>query len=267
MGKSLVIVSSEAVAKTLGKCLGRGFVVKASQGAVKELAAKLTPDFRPDYQLIPSQKARLAELRQAARAADSIYVAAEAGAAAEMLCHHLQQELGPINRIVLGELTPAAVQQAWAQPAAVNMNLVEAEHARLVLERLQTGGAATMAERLAEVEQGLVDWRMVVSDFQERLPAPAKAAPRPKPRGKAPSSSARNACPLCSTGRIVERRNAQGQTFYGCQRYPECHFTASGPPLLEKCPQCSSPYLVEKNGWAQCPNKPCGWKRELTSEH
>jgi len=74
-------------------------------------------------------------------------------------------------------------------------------------------------------------------------------------------------CPNCSEGEVVERRSKRGKTFYGCNRYPECDFVAWGKPLDEKCPECGSPYLIEK--WlkagpvAQCPNNECKFKKPL----
>jgi DNA topoisomerase-1 len=72
-------------------------------------------------------------------------------------------------------------------------------------------------------------------------------------------------CPECSTGEIVERRSKRGKTFYGCNRWPECNFVAWGKPVPEKCPECGSPYMVEK--WLkagavwQCPNPDCKHKQ------
>jgi DNA topoisomerase-1 len=75
------------------------------------------------------------------------------------------------------------------------------------------------------------------------------------------------ACPNCTEGQLTERRSKRGKTFYGCDRYPECDFVAWAKPILEKCPSCNSPYLVEKHlksgSWAACPNKECKYKREL----
>jgi DNA topoisomerase-1 len=74
-------------------------------------------------------------------------------------------------------------------------------------------------------------------------------------------------CPNCSEGEIVERRSKRGRTFYGCNRYPDCDFVAWGRPVAEKCPDCGSSYLIEKflkaGPVAQCPNKDCGYKREI----
>ena len=75
------------------------------------------------------------------------------------------------------------------------------------------------------------------------------------------------ACPNCTEGQITERRSKRGKTFYGCDQYPKCDFVAWAKPINEKCPECSSPYLVEKylksGNFAQCPNKECKYKREL----
>jgi DNA topoisomerase-1 len=74
-------------------------------------------------------------------------------------------------------------------------------------------------------------------------------------------------CPNCTQGEVVERRSKRGRTFFGCNRYPECDFVAWGKPILEKCPECGSSYLIEKflkaGPVAQCPNKECGFKHPL----
>ncbi len=74
-------------------------------------------------------------------------------------------------------------------------------------------------------------------------------------------------CPTCHKGDIIERRSKRGKTFYGCNEYPKCDFVAWGKPIAEECPECKSPYLIEKylksGNWAQCPNKECKFKHEL----
>ncbi len=73
-------------------------------------------------------------------------------------------------------------------------------------------------------------------------------------------------CPECTEGEIIERRSRKGKTFYGCNRYPDCKFVAWGKPVAEKCPDCGSPYMVEK--WLkagpvwQCPNAECKHKQD-----
>jgi DNA topoisomerase-1 len=75
-------------------------------------------------------------------------------------------------------------------------------------------------------------------------------------------------CLLCHEGDIIERRSKRGKTFFGCNLYPKCDFVAWAKPIVEECPSCKSPYLIEKylksGSWAQCPNKECKFKRELT---
>jgi DNA topoisomerase-1 len=74
-------------------------------------------------------------------------------------------------------------------------------------------------------------------------------------------------CPDCSEGDIIERRSRKGKTFYPCNRWPACDFVAWGKPVPEKCPECGSPYMVEK--WLkagpvlQCPNNECKHKQPL----
>jgi DNA topoisomerase-1 len=74
-------------------------------------------------------------------------------------------------------------------------------------------------------------------------------------------------CPDCSEGEISERRSRKGKTFYGCTRYPECKFVAWGKPVAEKCPECGSPYMVEKwlkaGAMWQCPNAECKHKQPV----
>src|SRR5919202_242983 len=98
MAKSLVIVESPAKAKTIGKYLGKNFDVKASLGHVKDLPKKdlavaVDADFRPDYQIIEGKKKLVTELKQAAKKAESVYLAADPDREGDAICQHLQEEL------------------------------------------------------------------------------------------------------------------------------------------------------------------------------
>jgi len=77
-------------------------------------------------------------------------------------------------------------------------------------------------------------------------------------------------CPNCSEGEVVERRSKRGKTFYGCSRYPDCDFVTWAKPVAEKCPDCGSPYLLEKwlksGGSLQCPNRECKFKKVVEPE-
>src|SRR5215813_8714543 len=98
MAKSLVIVESPAKAKTIGKYLGKQYVVKASLGHVKDLPKKnlsvdVDNDFTPVYEVIEGKKKLVAELKAAAKGADSVYLAADPDREGEAICYHLQEEL------------------------------------------------------------------------------------------------------------------------------------------------------------------------------
>src|SRR5262245_7948544 len=146
MAKSLVIVESPAKAKTIGKYLGNQYIVKASLGHIKDLPKKdlavaVDSDFRPDYQIIEGKKKLITELKQTAKKVDSVYLAADPDREGEAICFHLQEELngrnGPqIYRVMFNEITQNAIRKAFEQPLTVNINLVEAQQARRVLDRL-----------------------------------------------------------------------------------------------------------------------------------
>jgi DNA topoisomerase I len=148
MGKSLVIVESPAKAKTIGKYLGKQFVVKASLGHIKDLPKKdlavdVEHDFTPRYEVIEGKKKLISELKTAAKGVDSIYLAADPDREGEAICWHLQEELeskkakGPaFYRVMFNEITANAVKKAFDKPRSVNINLVDAQQARRVLDRL-----------------------------------------------------------------------------------------------------------------------------------
>ena len=147
MAKALVIVESPAKVKTIGKYLGNQYIVKASLGHIKDLPKKdlavaVESDFRPDYQIIEGKKKLITELKQAAKKVESIYLAADPDREGEAICFHLQEELdgskgGPrIYRVMFNEITQNAIRKAFETPLTVNVNLVEAQQARRVLDRL-----------------------------------------------------------------------------------------------------------------------------------
>ncbi len=151
MAKSLVIVESPTKAKTIGKYLGKQFIVKASLGHVKDLPKKdlavdVEHDFTPHYEIIEGKKKLIAELKQAAKQVESVYLAADPDREGEAICWHLQEELDGrsskkdgaprIFRVMFNEITANAVRKAFEKPTAVNVNLVEAQQARRILDRL-----------------------------------------------------------------------------------------------------------------------------------
>src|SRR5580658_6840826 len=147
MAKSLVIVESPAKAKTIGKYLGKQFVVKASLGHVKDLPKKnlsvdVEKNFEPHYAVIEGKKKLIAELKAAAKGVDSVYLAADPDREGEAICFHLQEELngskkGPkFFRVMFNEITANAIKKAFEKPGSVNLHLVDAQQARRVLDRL-----------------------------------------------------------------------------------------------------------------------------------
>src|SRR5580700_3216571 len=147
MSKSLVIVESPTKAKTIGKYLGKQFVVKASLGHVKDLPKKnlsvdVEKDFEPHYEVIEGKKKLISELKTAAKGMEFVYLAADPDREGEAICYHLQEELdgakkGPkFLRVMFNEITAKAVQKAFETPSAVNLHLVDAQQARRILDRL-----------------------------------------------------------------------------------------------------------------------------------
>jgi DNA topoisomerase-1 len=148
MANSLVIVESPAKAKTIGKYLGKQYVVKASLGHVKDLPKKdlavdIERGFEPTYVVIEGKKKLLQELKQAAKKSAAIYLAADPDREGEAICYHLKEELegrkngGPaIHRVMFNEITANAIRKAFERPGTVDMHLVEAQQARRVLDRL-----------------------------------------------------------------------------------------------------------------------------------
>jgi DNA topoisomerase I len=152
MARNLVIVESPAKAKTIGKYLGKSYVVKASLGHVKDLPKKnlsvdVDHDFRPVYEVIEGKRKLIAELKQEAKKSDAIYLAADPDREGEAICFHLQEELSDgkngskdgkqkIFRVMFNEITKNAIQKAFETPTAVNLHLVDAQQARRVLDRL-----------------------------------------------------------------------------------------------------------------------------------
>ncbi|HEX8475327.1 MAG TPA: type I DNA topoisomerase [Pyrinomonadaceae bacterium] len=152
MAKNLVIVESPAKAKTINKYLGSDYRVMASFGHIKDLPSKglgvdVEKDFEPTYEVIPETKKRnnkkvVAELKRAAKEAEAIYLAADPDREGEAICQHLAEEIVPKRprtpsfRVMFNEITKRAVQEAFKEPKQINADLVDAQQARRVLDRL-----------------------------------------------------------------------------------------------------------------------------------
>ena len=146
MAKALVVVESPAKAKTINKYLGRNYKVVASMGHVRDLPkSKLGVDvedgFEPSYEVIASRKKVLKELKDAAKDASEIFVATDPDREGEAIGWHLAEELGSgnrkkIRRLMFNEITKKGVLAALEHPTQINKQMVDAQQARRVLDRL-----------------------------------------------------------------------------------------------------------------------------------
>src|ERR1700719_1870328 len=167
MAKGLVIVESPAKAKTIQKYLGKGFTVEASLGHVKDLpkstlGVDVENDFETEYVVIPGKEKVVARLKKLAIGMDTIYLAPDPDREGEAIAAHLAEELGNgahqkkkkkkskqkkskkdgeaeperIRRVTFNEITQRAVREAFEHPRDIDQNLVDAQQARRVLDRL-----------------------------------------------------------------------------------------------------------------------------------
>ena len=145
MAKNLVIVESPAKAKTIEKFLGKDFKVESSFGHIadlpsKELGVDVENDFTPKYIVDKDKKALVKKLKDLANKAETIWLASDEDREGEAISWHLAEELGldkkKTKRIVFNSVTKAAIQKAIENPREINFNLVNAQQARRVLDRL-----------------------------------------------------------------------------------------------------------------------------------
>ncbi len=145
MAKNLVIVESPAKAKTIEKFLGKDFKVESSFGHIadlpsKELGVDVDNNFEPKYIVDKDKEALVKKLRDLAKKADTIWLASDEDREGEAISWHLAEELGldkkKTKRIVFNSVTKSAIQKAIENPREINYNLVNAQQARRVLDRL-----------------------------------------------------------------------------------------------------------------------------------
>jgi DNA topoisomerase-1 len=144
MAKNLVIVESPAKAKTINKFIGKDYVVKASVGHVRDLPkSELGVDettFLPKYEVLEGKEKVVSELRAAAKKADNIYIASDPDREGEAIGWHVMNLIGAdtkkVRRILFHEITKNAVKKAISSPGEIDMNKVNAQQARRVLDRL-----------------------------------------------------------------------------------------------------------------------------------
>lgn len=145
MAKNLVIVESPAKAKTIEGYLGNDFVVKSSFGHVRDLASKglaidLENNFEPQYEVSSDKKQVVSELKKLAKEADTVWLATDEDREGEAISWHLYEALGlqkkDTKRITFNEITKGAILKAIENPRTINKELVDAQQARRVLDRI-----------------------------------------------------------------------------------------------------------------------------------
>ena len=145
MAKNLVIVESPAKAKTIEKFLGKDFKVESSFGHIadlpsKELGVNVDGDFKPTYEVSKDKKAVVKKLKDLAKNADMVWLASDEDREGEAIAWHLAETLkldkNKTKRIVFHEITKTAIQKAIENPRGIDYDLVDAQQARRVLDRI-----------------------------------------------------------------------------------------------------------------------------------
>ena len=145
MGKNLLIVESPAKAKTIEKILGKDFSVKSSFGHIRDLekgnaAVDVEHDYKPKYIISPEKRKVVKELKDAVKKSDEVWLATDDDREGEAISWHLCEVLGldekTTNRIVFREITSKAIKAAIQTPGRLDVNLVNAQQARRILDRL-----------------------------------------------------------------------------------------------------------------------------------
>ncbi len=148
--KSLVIVESPAKANTINKILGKGFMVKASIGHIRDLPKKemgvdVEKDFEPHYETIPGKEKVIRELRKTAKEADVVYLAPDPDREGEAIAWHISTVItdkrsgtkaDKVFRVTFNEITERAVLEAMKNPGRIDTRKVDAQQARRILDRL-----------------------------------------------------------------------------------------------------------------------------------
>ncbi len=141
----LVIVESPAKAKTIKKYLGKGYEVMASMGHVRDLpqnslGVNVDKDFRPQYLNISGKEKLIKELQSAAKSSDYVYLATDPDREGEAISWHLAYLLGlgceEPNRVTFGEITKKGIENGMAHPRAIDLDLVNSQQARRILDRI-----------------------------------------------------------------------------------------------------------------------------------
>jgi len=149
MTKNLVIVESPAKARTIERYLGPGYRVLASYGHVRDLpenpgknklGVDVEHDFAPDYEVSADRQKQVDAIRREAKKSDAVYLATDLDREGEAIAWHVTEAAGVnpaiTHRVTFSEITPAAIRDAFANPRAIDQNLVDAQQTRRILDRL-----------------------------------------------------------------------------------------------------------------------------------
>lgn len=184
MAKYLVIVESPAKVKTIKKFLGKNYEVAASNGHVRDLPKSqlgidIEHDYEPKYITIRGKGEILAKLRKEAKKAEKIYLATDPDREGEAISWHLSKSLkieeSKVNRISFNEITKNAVKESIKQPRGIDMDLVDAQQARRILDRMV--GYSISPLLWAKVKRGLSAGRVqsvalrIICDREEEINA------------------------------------------------------------------------------------------------
>ncbi|MEK6587478.1 MAG: type I DNA topoisomerase [Chloroflexota bacterium] len=184
----LVIVESPAKARTVGRYLGKGYQLKASVGHVRDLlrsqlSVDVENDFEPKYRIPNEKRAVVKDLKKAAAKAQEVYLATDPDREGEAIAWHLLEaaEIDPARarRVVFHEITEEAIHQAFAEPREIDQDLVDAQQARRILDRLvgynlspilwaKVRGRLSAGRVQSAALRMVVDREREIEDFQQR---------------------------------------------------------------------------------------------------
>jgi DNA topoisomerase-1 len=182
MAKNLLIVESPAKTKTLKKFLGRQYAVEASVGHIRDLVKKdmgIGPDYEPRYEVLAAKKDVVKKLRDAAKQAETVYLAPDPDREGEAIAWHiaevLRKDASDVRRVTFNEITRGAVLKALEHPGTIDLKKVDAQQARRVLDRMM--GFRLSPLLWEKVKQGLSAGRVqsvalkMVCDRQAQIEA------------------------------------------------------------------------------------------------
>jgi len=144
MAKYLVIVESPTKEKTLKKILGRDYTIKSSKGHLidlpkTKLGIDIENNFKPEYVVIPKQRRTLKELQESVKGKEKVFLATDPDREGEAIAWHIAQRLNikdAKSRVSFNEITEKAVSQSIKNPREINLNMVNSQKARRLLDRL-----------------------------------------------------------------------------------------------------------------------------------